>query len=353
MALELSIYVVLVWSLSYRPHRREDRLFLVFMICVFGLGLEHLSRIIFSALYLHPDTLSSTAWYYVSLYLMEALIIPIRCYMIIYIIRRLDILQSFSMHIRETVVVFVGLILIFYYGELSKHWIFIDQKRDILAIDNWTISAYGGTLMLNRILPENSIVGSWDAGVVGYMSRFPVVNLDGLVNSYDYHRSYHYHRSFNRYNFGIDWYANVRPLKKGRVSNMFWIYEGNIFGPYRGSKNGRAFYIWPFLKWLPESSDNTNDYDFNLWSKIQPEPGLQLDGIKIVVDGRFVQIFIEYCIPGRHQKNFLLLQGSENPYYYNLGNIRRNLLGLCVDSFLLPFDTGPLVEIVTTDKRAH
>ena len=33
------------------------------------------------------------------------------------------------------------------------------------------------------------MVGSWDSGVIGYFSRFPVVNLDGLVNSYDYLRA--------------------------------------------------------------------------------------------------------------------------------------------------------------------
>ena len=39
---------------------------------------------------------------------------------------------------------------------------------------------------MNRLLPEDSVVGSWDAGIIAYFSRFPVVNLDGLVSSYDY-----------------------------------------------------------------------------------------------------------------------------------------------------------------------
>ena len=43
--------------------------------------------------------------------------------------------------------------------------------------------------MANRGLPEGSVIGSWDAGVISYFSRFPVVNLDGLVNSYDYRRA--------------------------------------------------------------------------------------------------------------------------------------------------------------------
>ncbi len=43
---------------------------------------------------------------------------------------------------------------------------------------------------MHRVLPEDSIVGSWDAGIVGYFSDFPVVNLDGVENSCDYLHKY-------------------------------------------------------------------------------------------------------------------------------------------------------------------
>ena len=42
---------------------------------------------------------------------------------------------------------------------------------------------------MNPMLPEDSVVGSWDAGVIGYFSRYQVVNLDGLANSYGYLRA--------------------------------------------------------------------------------------------------------------------------------------------------------------------
>lgn len=35
-------------------------------------------------------------------------------------------------------------------------------------------------------LPDGAILGSWDAGVVGYFTEQPVINLDGVVNSFDY-----------------------------------------------------------------------------------------------------------------------------------------------------------------------
>lgn len=35
-------------------------------------------------------------------------------------------------------------------------------------------------------LPEDAVLGSWDAGVVGYFADQPVMNLDGVVNSFEY-----------------------------------------------------------------------------------------------------------------------------------------------------------------------
>jgi hypothetical protein len=35
-------------------------------------------------------------------------------------------------------------------------------------------------------LPEDAVLGSWDAGVVGYFTDQPVMNLDGVVNSFEY-----------------------------------------------------------------------------------------------------------------------------------------------------------------------
>lgn len=35
-------------------------------------------------------------------------------------------------------------------------------------------------------LPEDTVLGSWDAGVVGYFADQPVMNLDGVVSSFEY-----------------------------------------------------------------------------------------------------------------------------------------------------------------------
>lgn len=38
-------------------------------------------------------------------------------------------------------------------------------------------------------LPDDAVAASWDAGVVGYFAGRPVVNLDGVVNSYEYYEA--------------------------------------------------------------------------------------------------------------------------------------------------------------------
>jgi hypothetical protein len=38
-------------------------------------------------------------------------------------------------------------------------------------------------------LPEQAVLGSWNAGALGYLSDRRVVNLDGLVNSWSFFRA--------------------------------------------------------------------------------------------------------------------------------------------------------------------
>jgi hypothetical protein len=37
--------------------------------------------------------------------------------------------------------------------------------------------------------PEGTVIASWDAGIIGYFADRPVVNLDGVVNSFDWERA--------------------------------------------------------------------------------------------------------------------------------------------------------------------
>ena len=43
-------------------------------------------------------------------------------------------------------------------------------------------------LWIRTHLPPDAIIGSWNAGTIGYLSQRRVVNLDGLVNSRNFYR---------------------------------------------------------------------------------------------------------------------------------------------------------------------
>lgn len=52
---------------------------------------------------------------------------------------------------------------------------------------NWEILSWHGANWLNANLAEDEVVGSFDAGVLGYFCERPVVNLDGLVQSHEFY----------------------------------------------------------------------------------------------------------------------------------------------------------------------
>ena len=91
IALEVCVYALLAWWLSGRVRNREDTLLLVFVTGVFGLAAGHLAMFAQCVLFLHPwQTMSLLwEWYFVPAHLMEALVVPLRCCMGIYLVRRL------------------------------------------------------------------------------------------------------------------------------------------------------------------------------------------------------------------------------------------------------------------------
>ena len=65
------------------------------------------------------------------------------------------------------------------------------------------------------------MVGSWDAGIIGYFSRYPVVNLDGLANSYGYLRARRAGTEATFYpRYGITQFAIVEFLPEGTEDHL-------------------------------------------------------------------------------------------------------------------------------------
>jgi hypothetical protein len=50
---------------------------------------------------------------------------------------------------------------------------------------SWNAESFRAARWLSENVPGDALVGSWNAGVVGYYSTQRVVNLDGLINSFD------------------------------------------------------------------------------------------------------------------------------------------------------------------------
>lgn len=156
------------------------------MVCAFGCALGHLAKLVQSALTMHPSQ-SKYPWYFVSAYLMEALTVPLICFAAILVIRPLAIRKSLctaSLSTFGTVV--VGVALLAWKTDLLHPFDYFDRRIQDTAFENAHMGSFPAVHVLNRILPEDSIVGSTDAGVVGYFSAYPVVNLDGLMNSCEY-----------------------------------------------------------------------------------------------------------------------------------------------------------------------
>ena len=87
IALEVCAYLLLVWWFARRSQSRTDWLLLVFLVAMFGLAAGHLAKFAQSVLTIHPIW-GWHSWYFVPGYLTTALIVPVRCYVAIYLVRR-------------------------------------------------------------------------------------------------------------------------------------------------------------------------------------------------------------------------------------------------------------------------
>ena len=185
-ALEVCVYALLAWWLARGSGRREDALLLAFVAGVFGLAAGHLAKFAQSALSMHPN-IPLQPWYFVPAYLMEALVVPLRCCVGIYLVHRFvaprlpraaDVLRLAA--IAAAAAVLAAKV------DFAAPFRSVDAARDEVETKDWLVRAYMGVAVMDRLLPEGTLVGSWDGGAIGYFSRLPVMNLDGLANSYGY-----------------------------------------------------------------------------------------------------------------------------------------------------------------------
>ena len=341
VALEASIYFLLVWGFSRRSRNREDWLCLAFLVGVFSLATQHLAKIAQTVLTMHPNIASYSEWYYVPAYLMMALIVPVRCYVALFFIRRFFAPERAVYRISRASVLIIGAIFMLYNTSFTHPYRFVDYKKQSLVTD-WFTCTYANVQVANRVLPEGSIVGSWDAGVVGYFSIFPVVNLEGVMNSYDYLRA-NDRSSFYR-KWGITHFATDRlKIIEQNFEPLHTLFEGASFVT-NWKRTFKIYHAKP-----PQAPLSETDLTRGLWERMQPHFDYEINDVGVVIYGRLVQTFPKDCT--RIQDKLLVFSWTDHKGrkdYHILDPAKRTREGktvFCTSAFLLPQDVDHPIAI--------
>ncbi len=343
VALEICAYVLLMCWFACRSGSRRDWLLLVFLIGVFGLAAGHLAKFTQTVLDIHPR-FAKEAWYFVPAYLMMALIIPVRCYIAIHLIHRFIGSKSrYVARIASSIVIASGMIFLLTAIDFKYPYRHVENisensfQRDVRdGVRAW-VSSYLVARVMNRTLPQGSVIGTWDAGIIGYFSRFPVVNLDGLVNSYDYLRapkiSYRLIGTVApEYveRFGITHYA----AHYDSLEDENLLFQGAPF-LVRGDT------VLQQMFWQTDSTKGYEDASW-LWGRMSPHFAYESDDLGVFVENNLAQVFVRKCEPERIRKSVFALSWSSEEYgttdvaQYKWRNAERNRLGFCMQAFEMP-----------------
>ena len=349
-ALAICVGFLLVGWLARRSRSREDWLLLAFLVGGFSVAMGHIAKFAQTVLQVYPFIQGKFDWYFVPAYLMLALTVPFGCYTAVYFIRRFIGPRSApAANVLTVGIVVVSAVFLLSKVDFADRFRVVESWSDSTNSGNeWIGTVYGGSLVMNRALPEDSVIGSWDAGVAGYFSRFPVVNLDGLVNSYDYFHATNVERDGYAVwkeefkplyqEFGITHFANV--TRTGFTGEL--LYAGQQF-----SREGREirFNLW--------SADRPQDADADpaawFWQRMEPHFDDQGDGVGLLVDGRLAQAFTRDCAPGE-----LIVwdwSGAGPPTAPQPWT--QTETGLCAEFTVLPHDATPPVQWKSTKARDY
>lgn len=300
---------------------------------------------------MHP-ALATESWYFVPAYLMTALLAPIRISVAALVVHLLA--ESVSRRAARLVrpgMAAAGAAALLAAADVGRPFQEVEEQR-LSRSRTWTIASYAGAQVINRVLPEGSVVGAWDAGVIGYFSHVPVVNLDGLVNSYEYARAGDQQSLWRR--FGITHFANVHPVDLHRderrlLSDASLIFEGAATSGLtnEGTDDGRvrAFKLWSTggLRPVADGGGRTLQ-DRAAWFWKRMEPAFRWDDvgmdIGMIREDGLAQVFVRNCDPERLPAFFWssraggLAESASWPWRGR--GPRVNRLGACVTLDALP-----------------
>ena len=361
VALEVCAYVVLVWWFARRSRGRTDWLRLAFLVCVFGLAVGHLAKFAQTVLTVHPNW-GGDVWYFVPAYLLKTLVIPVRCHVAIHFIRRfLDPRSPRAANLLSMGIVVVGTAFLFTKADFTGPFQFVDRRSESTR-RSMKGTSYMGVQVMDRVLPEDSVVGSRDAGVIGYFSRYPVVNLDGLANSYGYLRAQKEGTEATFYQrYGITHFANVWVSKEGTEVHVppavrdylvrkrleqpsvgEILFEGPPYLHNRPNVPHKRQFRLVITELPGISSGGINLSDW-FWQRMEPHYDHRSDGVGLIVDGRMAQAFVRDCAPDE-----LAVWSWAGPGNGTAAGVwQQTQTGLCVDARVLPRNVLPPVRVET------
>ncbi len=346
IAAEVFVYLALVWWFARRSPKRDDWLLVVFLVGVFGLAAEHVAKFAWM-LAMNPRGSYMASWYFVPTYLMVALIVPVRCCVAVYFIRRLLRARSpRAAHALALGVVIAGASLLLARTDFLQPFRAVDQAR--AQPHRPPVIRFAITRLMNRVLPEGSVIGAWDCGVMGYFSRFPVVNLEGLVSDYNYLRA---QRAFVRrenlvwQTFAHRWFPAIHQgygithllgnFSKGMEPRV--LFEGL---PFNYTTTAKIKY--PVSAVVPLDTGHAAWF----WERLAPHFHYRRANIGVIVDHGLAQVFIKDCDPGRLENTTAAFtwkaNGARDSARYPWLNLSRNRFGYCLTAFTLPRDAAAI-----------
>ncbi len=359
IAFEICAYLLLVWRLALRSNKRRDWLLTAFLVGIFGLAAGHLAKFAQVVLISHPEY-GDKIWHFVPAYLMTALIIPVRCYVASHLILRFLAPRRRAAASALSVGVFViGAAVLLAGSGLAEPFRWVD-RMSVSSRHDSAITSYMGAQVMNRALPEGSVIGSRDSDVIGYFSRFPVVNLDGLVNSYEFFnianrdshaiwqswRAMENNRSLSDTQvaktirrYGVTHFANIR-WRDQSPNNV--IFQGVPFDSWDGQ---RQFNIWPHNPPSRQTWDKIYHSHW-VWDNLKPHFDYLSDDVGLLLDGRIAHAFVKDCAPDetlvwnwQEHKHDRSVRLAINPY--------RSRASMCIDARVLPRNAHLPVQVKT------
>ena len=342
---ELCCYVLAALGVArWRGWSQEAVGLLAVLATVLALAVENLAARAQIALFYQPGMVVYTFWYWVPGYLVAALLVPIRCCVAVFLLRLFVPMRWANWRRLAVVAVCAAGVAAAWdpYQFTEPFRRVAEQRHSSRVVETWPLAWEAAAF--EPLLAADAILGSWDAGAIGYFAETPVVNLDGFVNAYDYLRTDPDKWDLWLRRGGVPAFGVTHLVQVPRSQMARGIASFEYVGRFEGLGTLR---LWahgnrprPSKPWRAATS-----------------PGVGADGepngYRVIRHGRLMQVFVPDCVLRETATNvpemlkFTWREGAQTVSERRLWLQPRRAGGLryCTTSFLLPHGARGAAEI--------